>query len=76
MRQGLESTAARSAPAWMQERELRKGSVRHSGVKGGRSYWPSTTGADPVASFNCKAVGSQQVVTALQVLGARGIAAQ
>ena len=35
----------------MQERELRKGSVRRCGVEGSRSHWPSTPGADPAASF-------------------------
>eukprot|EP00965_Chrysotila_dentata_P136419 4511468-Pleurochrysis_carterae.AAC.1 len=35
----------------MQERELRNGSVRRCGVEGDRSHWPSTTGADPAASF-------------------------
>eukprot|EP00965_Chrysotila_dentata_P097183 3211943-Pleurochrysis_carterae.AAC.1 len=34
----------------MQERELRKGSVRRCGAEGGRSHWLSTTGADPAAS--------------------------
>eukprot|EP00965_Chrysotila_dentata_P043111 1432156-Pleurochrysis_carterae.AAC.1 len=36
----------------MQERELRNGSVRRCRVEGGRPHWPSTTGADPAASFS------------------------
>eukprot|EP00965_Chrysotila_dentata_P125930 4162087-Pleurochrysis_carterae.AAC.1 len=37
-------------PAWMQEHELRRGSMRHCGAERRRSHWPSTTGADPIAS--------------------------
>eukprot|EP00965_Chrysotila_dentata_P027059 898152-Pleurochrysis_carterae.AAC.1 len=36
-------------PALMQERELRKGSVRRCGAEGHQSHWPSTTGEDPAA---------------------------
>eukprot|EP00965_Chrysotila_dentata_P021708 719010-Pleurochrysis_carterae.AAC.3 len=33
----------------MQERELRKGSIRRCGAEGPGSHWPSNTGADPAA---------------------------
>eukprot|EP00965_Chrysotila_dentata_P140103 4631860-Pleurochrysis_carterae.AAC.1 len=34
----------------MQERELRVGNMRRCGAERRWSHWPSTTGADPVAS--------------------------
>eukprot|EP00965_Chrysotila_dentata_P110993 3668452-Pleurochrysis_carterae.AAC.1 len=48
----------------MQERKLRRGSVRRCGVKGGRSHRPSTTGTDlaassgvpPATALNCRPV--------------------
>eukprot|EP00965_Chrysotila_dentata_P045679 1517663-Pleurochrysis_carterae.AAC.2 len=77
---GVENTRERGAagarerrcpvPASMQERELRKGSVRRCGEEGPGSNWPSAAGANPAASFgvppemplDCKPVRGKDVL--------------